>query len=145
LAVVFVALCGHRSAPEVFRVVLEEGGAAAVLFWCFGPDSGVLRWWWKLFLPHCICFYCFSGNWCGEAESFSVCSPSSRLKSGPFSLCWRLVSFCVWSGIVDWWGLVQGWVTGGEVDWWGGRSLVVVWVCSWPWFFVLASSKGLGA
>jgi hypothetical protein len=48
-------------------VVLEEGGAAAVLFWCFGPDSGVLRWWWKLFLPHRLGFYCFSGSWCGEA------------------------------------------------------------------------------
>jgi hypothetical protein len=35
----FVALCGHRSAPEVFRVVLEEGGAAAVRFWClFAPE-----------------------------------------------------------------------------------------------------------
>jgi hypothetical protein len=51
----------------------------------------------------------------------------------------------VWSGFAIWWGLVQGWVTGGEVEWWGGRSLVVVWVCSWPWFFVLVSSKGLGA
>jgi hypothetical protein len=61
------------------------------------------------------------------AETFS---PSSRLKSGPFSLCWRLVLFCVWSGIVDWWGLVHGWVTGGEVDWWGGRRLVVVWFYS---------------
>jgi hypothetical protein len=33
---------------------------------CFGPDLGVLRWLWKLFLPRRLCYYC--SQWCWAAR-----------------------------------------------------------------------------